>query len=89
MAALVNLLFTIYAYGLIAYAVLSWIQHPQALLVRRWLDRFYAPLLDPLRKAMGSMQTGGAQIDFSPMILLVVVVLVQRVVVSALLRFSM
>lgn len=88
MAWLVNHLFNIYEVGLIAYAVLSWVQHPQAAKIRDMLDRFYAPFLNPIRRGIGAMQTGGAQIDFSPMVLLIIVVFLQRIVVSALINLT-
>ena len=43
---------------------------------------FDAPLLEPIRKAMGSFGTGGVQVDFSPMVLIILLIVLKSVVLS-------
>lgn len=76
-------------WGLIAQAVLSWliafnVVNTYSGFVRglmRALDTIYSPLLRPIRRLLPDM--GG--IDFSPMVLILLIILVQRGVPALLL----
>lgn len=80
----VDLIFNIYLIGLIVYAISSWVQHPTAFQIRRGLEQFYAPFLDPIRRMLRSVNVGGVGIDFSPMVLVLLIILARRVVISLL-----
>jgi len=81
---IVNVVFDVYLFGLIVFVVSSWITHPFALDVRRRLEPFYEPLLMPIRNALGSLQTGYARIDFSPIVLFFVLTLVRNLLLRIL-----
>ena len=80
---LVNLLFTLYTFLIIGRVLLSWVRispyHP----VAEWIHRLTEPLLGPIRNLMPP--TG--MYDFSPMIALFALMILQRVVVIFLLSF--
>ena len=57
----------VYSYIVLASVLVSWIQLPPDNPIVQILDTFTEPLLDPIRKMMPDM--GG--LDFSPMILFV------------------
>ena len=80
LARIVTWVFDIYALGLLIYAVLSWVDSPQALRLRRGLEPFYAPFLLPLRRALHTVRLGTARVDFSPVVLFIALVLVRNVV---------
>ena len=84
LARLVYLAFNVYALGLIAYAACSWLRFPQASAARNWLQRWYEPLLSPLRRAVKPVQIGDARVDLSTMLLLVGIVIARELVVSLL-----
>jgi YggT family protein len=71
---LINLLFTLYSLTLIARVFLSWFRispyHPLA----RFLIQITEPLLAPLRRYIPTM--GG--LDFTPMVLLLILTLVEQ-----------
>ncbi len=81
---LVDLLFDIYILGLIVFAVSSWVQHPQAFKLRAWLRPFYEPALAPIRNLLGTMNLGGAGLDFSPLVLILGLAVLRTVVISLL-----
>jgi len=80
----VNVVFDVYLLGLIVFVVSSWIMHPLAHDVRRRLEPFYEPLLQPIRNALGSLQTGYARIDFSPIVLFFLLALARSLVLRLL-----
>lgn len=69
-------------WGLVAWAVLSWLiafnivnmNNGFVRAVVNGLDRFFAPLLRPIRRVLPDM--GG--IDLSPMVLILLIILIQR-----------
>ena len=76
---------TLYIYLLIAQAILSWLivfnvvntRNQFVAMVADFLFRITEPFLRPIRRAMPNL--GG--IDISPMILILLVVLVQRIII--------
>lgn len=76
LAALVDVLFTLYTFVLIARVFMSWARispyHP----VGEWIYRLTEPLLAPIRNMMP--QTG--MYDWSPMIAMFVLIILQRIV---------
>ena len=83
---LVDALFNIYLLGLIVYAVSTWIDHPIAFRLRAFLIPFYRPFLEPIQRMLRSFQGDVAGIDFSPLILGILIVLVRQLVEQALFR---
>lgn len=84
MTQIVHLALSVYAFGLIAYSVLSWVQHPQAFAARKWLERWYEPLLQPIRRTLRPVQMGNVQLDLAVIVLLIVILLVRNLLVSIL-----
>ncbi|HNR31151.1 MAG TPA: YggT family protein [Candidatus Hydrogenedentes bacterium] len=76
----------IYLLGLIVLAVASWVQHPTAYAVCRALNPFYEPFLRPIRERLRAFQAGGMQIDLSPVVLFIAVIVVRELVVGLLFR---
>ena len=81
---IVCLAFNIYAMGLVAYVVCSWLKHPKAGAARDWLQQWYVPLLSPIRRAVKPVKLGGTLMDFAPLILLAVIVLTRKLVIGLL-----
>ena len=76
LASLVDLLLKLFALGLFVRAVLSWITLSQARKAEQYLDHLYGPFLKPLRRAIKPLHlntTPPSAIDFSPLVLLLVV----------------
>ena len=81
---LVSLLFTLYSWILLARIVLSWVQvsyyHP----VVAWIYRVTEPVLAPFRRVLPTF--GG--LDFSPVIVFLLLDVVRRLVISTLLQLG-
>lgn len=78
---LVNEILNVYALGLVVYTVLSWINNPNATKVRVWLEKLYLPVLTFIRTKIKPMNIGnGKLVDFSPVILLVSIMIVRKIV---------
>ena len=60
---------------LLIYCIMSWFVPPDFPL-RQWVDGFMNQLLDPIRKIMPNF----GMFDFSPIVLMVILQLLQRVV---------
>lgn len=84
MLRVVNVAFDLYLLGLLVFVFSSWISHPFALDVRRRLEPFYDPLLQPIRNLLGSYPMGRAQLDVSPIILFFVLALVRNLLLRLL-----
>lgn len=83
LALFINVIATVFIWVVIAASLLSFFMspfHP----VREALDRIVAPFLNPIRRVMPS--TGG--LDFSPLILIILVNLGSRILISILLSLS-
>ncbi|MBB6226977.1 YggT family protein [Polymorphobacter multimanifer] len=76
-------------WALVIWAVLSWLvafnvlslQNRFVYSIVTGLDRFFAPLLRPIRRVLPDM--GG--IDLAPMVLILIIILIQRVLPALLL----
>ncbi|MGE5250711.1 MAG: YggT family protein [Bacteroidota bacterium] len=78
-ALIVRLLSTLFIWLVIASVLLSYFLSPYHP-VRAAIDRILEPLLNPIRRVMPS--TG--MIDFSPLILIVLIELLSRILISIL-----
>lgn len=69
-----NLVFTLLWLVVLAHVIVSWVLDPYHE-VRQFLDRIVQPMLEPIRRILPP--TSG--IDFSPLVLLIFLGLIQRV----------
>ena len=83
-AAVVYMAFNVYAIGLVACMVLSWVSHPKGVAARAWLHRGYAPFLDPIQRLVKPIKIGSVAVDLSVWLLLIGIYLIRNVVVSLL-----
>lgn len=83
LALIVYFAFNVYALGLIIYVACTWIQHPTAAKVREWLHRWYEPVLEALRRAIKPVTIGTKRVDFTPLVLLVGIMIARKLVVSS------
>jgi len=77
---LVRLVFNAYAVGLLVYVIAGWIQSPAADRVRLFLSPFFAPFLAALNKHIRPVAVGTAQVDFTPWVLLFIVIILRELV---------
>lgn len=80
-AYIVNTIFRIYELIVVIRVLFSWIRvdefHPAA----QWIYRLTEPLLEPIRRILPSNRIG---IDFSPLVLLLALALLQRAILRIL-----
>ncbi len=79
---LIAQLLDLYALGLLAYVILSWVQNPTAARIRDGLGRFYVPLLNPLRSVLKPIALGGTALDLSPIVLFLAITVLRRILLS-------
>lgn len=79
----VVLLLDLYRYAVLAWVILSWVQvssvHPLAR-VTTFLDRIIYPVILPLRRIIPPLRLGGALLDLSPIVLLILISLLRGLV---------
>ena len=75
MLQLLSTLFRLYEVIVIIRVLFSWIRVDEYHPVVRWIYRLTEPLLEPIRRVLPG---GGMGIDFSPLVLLLALALVQR-----------
>ncbi|MDF7823850.1 YggT family protein [Pontiellaceae bacterium B12227] len=64
--------------GLFIYILCSWIMHPLAYKLLRWLAPAYEWMLAPIRRRIPAPRFGDTAIDLSPVFLLIALGLVRR-----------
>jgi YggT family protein len=84
-AQMINMLITVYIYIIVARAIISWVNPDPYNPIVRFLHNATDPVLYRIRRLI-PLQLGG--IDFSPIILLFGVYLLQRVVIVLLTRLA-
>jgi YggT family protein len=84
-AQVVDLIFTLYFYIVIARALISWVNPDPYNPIVRFLHSVTDPVLDRIRRAI-PLNLGG--IDLSPIILLISLSFVQRMLRALLLRLA-
>jgi len=72
----------LYELGLVIFILCSWLMHPVAVDVRRWLSPAYEPLLAPIRRWVPAPGVGHMILDLSPLVLLVLLGLIRRVLIA-------
>lgn len=81
---MINRILTIYFYATLAYVLLSWIPLPQLLSFTQLVGQLISPLLRPIRRYIPPL--GG--IDFSPLILMLLLHISSIVVSNPLIRWG-
>ena len=66
------------------FSVMSWIPPIQNTKFYYLVTKFNYPFLEPIRRVLRRLMPGGFMIDFSPIILFALIVMVQRLLVIAL-----
>ncbi len=84
-AQMVNLLVTVYIYIIVARAIISWVNPDPYNPIVRFLHNATDPLLYRIRRFI-PLQLGG--IDFSPIVLLFALYLLQRIIIVLLTRLA-
>jgi YggT family protein len=83
----VHTLYLVYLLLIIAYIVTSWIPLPYNVWLNR-VQRFLYDVVDPylrlFRRFLPQLRLGGLGLDLSPVIAIIVLIAVERVIVSAL-----
>jgi len=85
LATLVNLLIVAYIWIIIARAILSWVNPDPYNPLVRFLHRVTEPVLRPVRERLPTHQLG---IDFSPMIVILVLYFLKEFLVLVLYRIA-
>lgn len=84
MAQIVYFVFNIYLLGLFVYVVSTYIQHPKSRKIESYLKPYYVPVLDIFRKWIKPLKISNTNIDFTPMILFFVVVVLRKLIIAIL-----
>ena len=86
LARVVELVFTVYIFIVIARALISWVSPDPYNPIVRFLHNLTDPALYRLRRLMPFLQVGG--LDLSPIALLILLSVVQQLVVGFLYRLA-
>ena len=81
--ALICSLLNLYTLVVFLWVVLSWVQVGGSHAVGRimyYLDRIILPVLRPIRNVLPGIRLGGAMLDLSPIILLIVIQIITRLI---------
>ncbi|NLP02831.1 MAG: YggT family protein [Fibrobacter sp.] len=84
MAYWILLIFRIYEFIVLARVIISWVHVDPYNPVVMWIHRLTEPLLDPIRRLVPPGRTG---LDFSPLILLLLLELLERFLLRSLYTF--
>ena len=85
MIELVQMAFRLYTFLVLARVILSWVSHNPSNPIIAWIYRVTDPVLEPIRQLLPSL--GG--IDFSPILVLFLLRMVENLVVGLLVNLSM
>lgn len=77
----VSWLLDIYMWIIIAAALISWVSPNPYNPIVQFLRRVTEPVLQPVRRLLGRYQTG---VDFSPVVVILIILFVQRVILPSL-----
>ncbi len=84
MIEIVNTVFRLYEVIVIIRVLFSWIRVDQYHPVTQWIYRLTEPLLEPIRRVL---PTGGIGIDFSPLLLLLLLSVARQMLLRLLFSF--
>lgn len=82
MVMLILTLFKVYKFIILVRVILSWINVDHCNPIVRWIYKLTEPVLDPVRRLLPQMG-----LDLSPLIVLLVIEMLERLVVRSLLSF--
>ncbi len=81
--SIISALLDVYRFAVLAWVVLSWVQvssvHPLAR-VTTFLDRIIYPVILPIRRILPPLRIGGALLDLSPIVLLILISVLQGII---------
>lgn len=81
--SIIDALLDVYRFAVLAWVVLSWVQvssvHPLAR-VTTFLDRIIYPVILPIRRILPPLRIGGALLDLSPIVLLILISVLQGII---------
>ena len=83
---IINLVFRLYAYAILARIVLSWIPLERNNLVVQFIYKITEPILAPFRIIL---PLGGMGLDLSPIIVFFLINLLQRSIINILIRIAL
>ena len=78
---LIDVCIRLFAFGLFVRVVMSWVKTPSTSKAAMFLDRIYDPCLAPLKTTIKPLRlntTPPTQVDLSPIVLILLLVLVVR-----------
>ncbi len=84
LVGIVNLVLGLVAVGLLVYVIATWITHPVAEKVKKWLGPLYLPFLQPLRSRLRPARVGKLEVDVAPWVLLAAILVFRFLVVGIL-----
>ena len=86
LAKIVDVVLTLYMYVIIAQALISWVNPDPYNPIVRFLYRVTEPVLGLVRRRI---PIGGLGIDFSPLIVILVIYFLQMFLVKTMMQFAM
>jgi YggT family protein len=86
LAKIVDIILTLYVWIIIAQAVISWVNPDPYNPIVRFLYRVTEPVLGPVRRWL---PLRGMGIDFSPMVVILVIYFLQMFLVKTMIQFAM
>src|SRR3970282_725720 len=84
-AEIIDIVLTFYMYIIIARALISWVNPDPYNPIVQFLYRVTEPVLSPIRRLIPAYATG---IDFSPIIVFLIIMFLQSVLVSTLMQMA-
>ena len=81
---ILSLFFRFLEFMVVIECLMSWIPPIQNTKFYYLVTKFNYPFLEPIRRVLRRLMPGGFMIDFSPIILFALIVMVQRLLVIAL-----
>jgi YggT family protein len=83
---IINLVFRLYSYAILARIVLSWVPLERNNLVVQFIYKITEPILAPFRIIL---PLGGMGLDLSPIIVFFLINLLQRSIINILIRIAL
>lgn len=85
-AEILNILLTVYMWIIIAQAIISWVRPDPYNPIVRFLNAVTEPVLRPIRRHLPVIWGG---FDFSPLLVLLLVVFLQKFLINSLIQLGM
>ena len=78
-AVILNIILSVIEYSVIIECVCSWLPQVMGTKFYEAITRFNAPFLNPIRKLIYNFSSG-VSIDFSPIILVIIIGMIRRII---------